>query len=207
MRKQVLTLTICLAMTASVAMAASTAPATMTTTMKPAAPSVSGCPCSEAAPSVAPMTKEQFRKKMEERMAKHREALYCKLGLTPEQKAKAIEMDKKNKTEAKTLFDNIQGERTKLTDLESKQASSVAILEQKQKLRAAKKALHKHFVASEKSFEAILTKDQLAKFNAMKKERKAEFKKHCKCKGHCKCKKGCPCHKHPHMFEPPMDGK
>lgn len=199
MKKQILTLAICLTMTATAAMASSTASATMTATTKQTAPAASGCPCSDSTPSATSMTKEQFRQKMEERMAKHREALYCKLGLTPEQKAKAIEMDKKNRADARNLIDKVQEERIKLTDLKSKKACPVEILEQKQKLRQAKKALHKHFAASEKSFETILTKDQLAKFQAIREEHKAKLKKHRKCKGNC------PCHKHPHTFEPPVE--
>lgn len=204
MKKQVLTLAICLAMTASAAMAANSASSTMTATTKQTAPVTTGCPCAANMPAEKQMSKEQFHQKMEEKMTKHREALYAKLGLTPEQKAKAIAMDKKNRTEAKGLFDKAKEEKTKLTELKEKKACPVEILEQKQKLKTARKALRKHFAESEKSFEAILTKDQLAKFEAIKAERKAEFKKHCKCKGHCKCKKGCPCHKHPHMFEPPV---
>lgn len=199
MKKQVLTLTICLAMTASAAFASSTASATMTATQKQVAPAPVGCPCSANVPTDKKMTPEQFRQKMEEKMAKHRDALYCKLGLSAEQKAKALELDAKNRTEAKVLIDKIQEERTKLTDLKSKNACPVMIMEQKQKLRAAKKELHKHFAASEKCFEAILTKAQLEKFTKIKEERKAEFKKHRKNKGHCGC------HRPPHNMEPPME--
>lgn len=199
MKKQVLTLTICLVMTASSTLAASTV-----STTKQVAPVPAGCPCKLGQPCDEKMTKEQFKQKMEEKMAKRREALYCKLGLTPEQKAKAVSMDTKNRTEAKALIDKIQEEKAKLIDLKSKNACPVKVLEQKQKLKSAHKALRKHFAASEKNFETILTKDQLAKFNVIKEERKANFKKHCKGKGHYKCKKGCPCHKHPRTFEPPV---
>jgi hypothetical protein len=198
MKKQVLTLTICLALTASSALANSTAKTTMKLTTQqankaaePKSEITGDCPCKASPTAECPLTKEQFKQKIEERMAKRREALYCKLGLTPEQKTKAVAMDTKNRTEAKALVDKIQEERIKLMDLKSKKACPVCIVEQKLKLRTAKKALHKHFATSEKSFEAILTKDQLTKFNAIREEHKARFKNHGKCKGNY------PCHKHP----------
>jgi len=199
MEKRILTLTICLALTASSAFASSTVTSTMklTTNQAESAP----CPCSVTPTAEVPLTKEQFMQKMEEKMAKHREALYCKLGLSVEQKTKAEELDAKNKADARPLMDKVQEERAKLTDLKAKKACSVKIMEQKQKLRDAKKALHKHFMASKKSFETILTKEQLTKFKTIKAENRTKMKKHCKCKGHC--------HHHDHfnMHELPADNK
>lgn len=197
MKKQIITLTVCLALTATSAFAASTTAVTMKATQQPAktvAPQAEkscGCPCEASA-----STKEQFKQKFEERMTKRREALYAKLGLSSDQKAKALELDKKNKTEAKPLMEKLHNEKAKLNDMKSKKCCPVKLLEQKQKVKEAKKALNKHRKASEKSFEALLTGEQLTKFKAIKEERKANFKKHCKCKGHCGCRK------HPHMFEP-----
>lgn len=201
MKKQILTLTMCLALTATSALANSTAKATMKVTApqaaKPVAPKTEetpcGCPCEATAP-----TKEQFKQKFEERMAKRREALYTRLGLSQDQKTKAIELDKKNRTEAKPLMEKLHEEKAKLNDMESKKCCPVMLMEQKQKVKAARKALRKHFMASEKNFEALLTNEQVAKFKVIKEERKAKFKKNCKCKGHCGCKKT------PHMFEPPV---
>lgn len=200
MKKQILTLTMCLALTATSALANSTAKATVKATapqVKTVAPKAedtsSNCPCEATAP-----TKEQFKQKFEERMTKRREALYAKLGLSQDQKTKAVELDKKNRTEARPLMEKLHEEKAKLNDMQSKKCCPVKLIEQKQKVKEARKALRKHFIASEKNFEALLTSEQLTKFKAIKEERKAKFKKNCKCKGHCGCKK------HPHMFEPPI---
>lgn len=202
MKKQILTLTVCLALTVSSALAANTAAvkikATQQTikTVAPQAANPNACPCEASAP-----TKEQFKQKFEERMTKRREALYAKLGLSADQKTKALELDKKNRAEAKPLMEKLHEEKAKLNDMQSKKCCPVMLMEQKQKVKAAKKALRKHFTASEKNFEALLTSEQLTKFKAIKEERKANCKKHCKCKGDCGCKK------HPHMFEPSAKGK
>lgn len=201
MKKQILTLTICLALTASSALANSTAKATIKTTtpqvVKTIAPKAEeaprSCPCEATAP-----TKEQFKQKFEERMTKRREALYAKLGLSQDQKTKALELDKKNRAEARPLMEKLHEEKAKLNDMQTQKCCPVKLIEQKQKVKEARKALRKHFIASEKNFEAILTNEQLAKFKIIKEERKAKFKKNCKCKGRCGCKKS------PHMFEPPV---
>jgi hypothetical protein len=173
MKKQLLTLTICLALTASSALASCPVKSNET-----AQPATKGCPCAVSTPVDATLTKEQLIQKFEERMAKRREALYCKLGLTQKQKVKAEELDKQNKAEAMTLMDKVHQEKSKLRDLKSKKVCPVEIYKQKQQLKAAKKALHKHFIASEKSFETILTKEQLTKFKAIRTENKAKMKKH-----------------------------
>lgn len=199
MKKQILTLTLSLALTASSAFA-STAKTTLkvapqqTKAVAPKAETTPSCPCETSA-----LTKEQFKQKPEERMTKRREALYAKLGLSQDQKAKALDLDKKNREEAKPLMEKLHEEKAKLNDMKSQKCCPVKLIEQKQKVKEAKKALRKHFMASEKNFEALLTGEQLTKFKAIKEERKANFKKHCKCKGNC------PCHKHPHMFEPPVE--
>ncbi len=198
MKKQILTLTMCLALTATSALANATAKATVKATAPQAAKTVApktpcGCPCEATAP-----TKEQFKQKFEERMAKRREALYTKLGLSPDQKTKAVELDKKNRAEARPLMEKLHEEKAKLNNMQSQKCCPVKLIEQKQKIKTARKALRKHFITSEKSFEALLTNEQLAKFKAIKEERKAKFKKNCKCKKNCGCKK------HPHIFEPPV---
>lgn len=200
MKKQILTLTMCLALTASAAFANNTAKATIKATVPQAVKTVATkaekapcvCPCEATAP-----TKEQFKQKFEERMTKRREALYAKLGLSQDQKAKAVELDKKNRAEARPLMEKLHEEKAKLNDMQTQKCCPVKLIEQKQKVKEARKALRKHFIASEKNFEALLTNEQLTKLKAIKEERKAKFKKDCKCKGHCGCKK-CP-----HMFEPP----
>jgi len=128
-----------------------------------------------------------MRQKFEEKMAKHRDAFYNELGLTQEQKDKALEMDTKDRVGAKPLMDKIFQERNKLNDLTSKNACPGEILKQKKELKAAKIALHDYFKESRKNFEAILTKEQLKKLEKINVERKAQMKKHCKGKGHHHC--------------------
>ena len=201
MKKQILTLTMCLALTASSAFANSTvkstvkatSPQAVNTVVQKAEEAPCGCPCEATAP-----TKEQFKQKFEERMTKRREALYAKLGLSQDQKAKAVELDKKNRAEARPLMEKLHEEKAKLNDMQSKKCCPVKLMEQKQKVKNARKDLRKHFITSEKNFEALLTSEQLTKFKVIKEERKAKFKKNCKCKGPCGCKK------YPHMFEPPV---
>lgn len=197
MKKQVITLTIGLALAASSAFAGCPVKTT-----EAAKPETNGCPYTASTPTGNKLTKEQMRQKFEEKMAKHREALYCKLGLTQEQKTKAEELDKKNRDEAKPLMEKVHQEKMKLRTLKENKAGSMDIYKQKENLRAAKKALHKHFEASQKSFEAILTKEQLTKFKAIREEDRAKMKEHCKCKDHFK-------HHHHHgpkfdMGKPPM---
>lgn len=194
MKKQIIALTVCLSLTAASAFAA--CPTCQKEVIKQAP---QDCPKTNKATDKA-LTKEQQKKFFEEKMTKRRDALYCKLGLTPEQKVKAEELDAKNKAEAVVLIDKVKQERAKLEDLKAKKACPVLICKQKQQLKSAKHALRKHFKASQKSFDSILTKEQLVKLQTIRAEKKAEFKKHCKCKGKCHC------HKHPHMFEePPME--
>lgn len=183
MKKQILTLTVCLAFTASTAFAV--CPVKSTTAPKTS----KNCPCAVPAPGEQSLTKEQMKQKFEEKMTKRREAFYNELGLTKEQRAKAIEMDNKNRAEAKPLMEKMQQEKAKLNDLTSKNACPAEILKQKKELKTARKALREHFKTSRKNFEAILTKEQLAKLETMKAERKAKMKKHCKCKGPCHCEK------------------
>lgn len=177
MKKQILTLTVCLTLAASSAFASCP--------VKQIEPAIKDCPCIVDKSVATKLTPEQMKQKFEERMAKHREALYCKLGLTPEQKTKAQELDKKNRAEAKPLMEKVHQERIKLRELKEKKACPVEIYKQKEQVRAAKKALHKHFADSEKCFESILTKEQLTKFKTIRAEDRAKMKKHYKCKGHC----------------------
>lgn len=183
MKKQILTLTLCLALTATSALAAGTttvakkaAVKTTTTcakacvkTVKPAAPVV------VQAPEVV-LTPEQLAKKnAEEKLAKDRECLMSKLGLTAEQK-----------TKSEPLIAKVHEERAKLCELKAKKACPCKILKQKNEVLKAQKA-----------FRATLNKDQLAKLKEIKKEK-------CKCLCHthfgakelnAKTKAKCPCEK------------
>lgn len=176
MKKQILTLTLCLALTATSTLAATTpAKATVKSTpcacaksvekgavkvVKPAATEVK-------APEVV-LTPEQLAKKnTEEKLAKDRECLLAKLGVKAEQKAKA-----------EPLLAKVQAEKAKLRELKAKKACPILICKQKNEVKKAKKA-----------FEATLNKDQLTKLKSLKK---------------CKC--ACKCHNHkaaPEAFAAP----
>lgn len=199
MKKQILALTICITLANTSVLASNLISQNPSGTIKSNIQSKESTCIKSTEPTA--LTPEQMKQKFEEKMQKGREDLYSKLGLTTEQKAKAEELDKKNRAEAKSLICKIHEEKSKLKALEARKANSIELYIQKQRLGAAKKALHKHFVSSEKSFEALLTKDQLAKLNSIKEERRAKmakYRKNC-CKNHqrhqCPCKnndKPCP---------------
>jgi len=212
MRKQMISLAMCLALTATSALASGTntvsktapratknivkvvakTPAKAAQSTKTTTPVANQTP----APEVTLTPEQAAKKRFEEKVAKSREELYCKLGLTEEQKAKAEELHQKNKTSAEPLMAELHTEKTKLRDLEASKAGPVKIEEQKIKVKSAKKALKAHMEASRKDFEAILNKCQLAKLKTLKEERKEQ------CKGHkrhhhgaCGCKGEEGCHK------------
>lgn len=211
MKRQVFTLIICLAMTAASVLASGTAKENPMPTPNPfpsqvkkdsakVDPPVKTTPCTKCVTSEYPcLTQEQAKKKFEEKMAKDREDLYCKLGLTPEQKVKAEAMDKANREAAKPLMCKFRQEKAKLRELKEKKACPAEICRQKQQVKLAKRILKEHFEASRKCFESILTECQLAKLKIIREERKAEFKKHHKNHYHHGHKHhfgghGCPCH-------------
>ncbi|MFA7658162.1 MAG: hypothetical protein WCY19_01875 [Candidatus Gastranaerophilaceae bacterium] len=178
MKKQILTLTMCLALTATSALAAGTNAVTQkavsqvktaaTTTVKPA-----------PAPSVAKpeppkmMTREEAKKHFEERRAQERERMYNALKLSAEQKAKAEALDAKTKQDVEPLIKKAQLEGKKLRELKAKKASSFETWKQEYTYKAAKNDVKKYFDSSRKSFEAILTKEQRAKYQEMDRFRKA----------------------------------
>lgn len=202
MKKQLLTLTLCLALTAGSAFAATTAPAKKATSPVKVTATAKKCPATTAVKASEPvLTPEQKAKKdLEEKLAKDREELYCKLKLSEQQRLTASAIEEKTKAEIEPLFAKLHDEKAKLRDLKDKKACPVKIAEQRAKVKAVKKDIRKHFQAAQKSFEEMLTTDQLAKFKVIKEERKAERKgmieDHCKC--HFPCAPGCPCKCHRH---------
>lgn len=204
MKKQILTLTLCLALTATTALASASAVAKKTCTKIPE--KVAAKVVKEATPVInkaegqaVTLTPEQLaKKKFEDREAKDREELYCKLALSSEQKLKARALDAKTRAEAEPLFAKARCEREKLKDLKAKNACPIAICEQRHAVKVARRALQIYKEASRKSFEAILTKDQLSQYEALRAARKEEHKKHKKYgnTGQCdKCDKCDNCHK------------
>lgn len=176
MKKQMLTLAVCLALTATSSFAASctVTPKTCTKT------------CPKATTTLTPKCPDKMSKQnFEEKIAKEREDLYCKLNLTQEQRTNADALHQKNKTAAEPLFKKLHEEKVKLHELKAQKACAIKIDEQKLKVKEAKRALKKHMEASRKEFEAILNKDQLAKFEELKAQKKEEWKnKKCKCHHH-----------------------
>ena len=193
MKKQILTLTMCLALTATSALAATTdrinktAPVKMVAKLEAKTPAVAENACDK----VVLTPEQQARKQFEAKMVKERELFHQALNLTDEQKKKADAIDEKARIEAEPLLCKLREERTKLKDLKAKKATQEEIVKQELALKTARKALKQHFKASRKEFEAILTKDQLAKLKILKEQRKTEMKKfrkeHGIKKGHKPC--------------------
>lgn len=197
MKKQIFTLAMCLALTATSALADGTKTigqktkphAKVAATKQDVKPQVS-----TDKPSMAPkqgeqpkiMTREEAKKFFEERRAAERESMYKTLGLSAEQKTKAEALDAKTKLKIDPLMKNVQTEVRKLRELKAKKASDLSILAQKHAVKAAKKEVDKAFESSKKEFESILTEEQNAKFKLIddaKKKEMAKFKKDHKRKG------------------------
>lgn len=213
MKKQILTLSVCLALTATSAFAIGlpkkvTTPKELSTTPKviktiPTTPSEQTFFKPGNQPTI--ISRDELKKKFEEKRAKERENLYTALGLSDEQKTKAEELDAKIRTEAKKYHEKIRSEAQKLRALQTKKASWFAVYKQKLALDSAKHQARKHFEAAKKSFEAILTKEQLAKFkviDAARKEEMKKFKKQHKLKG----QKGFNGHNGEKLMGPPPEG-
>lgn len=186
MKKQILTLSMCLALTATSALAAGTsaviqknavkAPTTITAPVnaqvKPTAPTVNQEPATCQRPS-----REEMKKMMEDKIAKERELMYNALQMTDEQKAKAIALDQKTKEGFKPLISKFRIEKIKLEKLKKDKACGCKIWKQKQALKATKREIKTYLDNSKKSFEAILTPEQKAKFKIMDAQRKAQMEK------------------------------
>jgi len=180
MKKQILTITMCLALTTSAALAEVTKtmpqkilPQAKVSTSVPVKPEIKPAPPTTLGTQPEQpkrITSEEARKYFEEKQAKQREHMYNDLGLSIEQKAKAEALDIKSKKEVAPLMTKLRLESKKLKDLKTKKASSFKIWQQENTVKSAKKALKKHFESSKKAFEEILTPEQKAKFEARKKE-------------------------------------
>lgn len=176
MKKNILTLTMCLALTATTALAASST----AVINKPA-----GKPAMNAAPSQAAMkreepkvlSKKEAKKSFEEKRVMERNCMYNELGLSAEQKTKAEDLDIKTRKEAEPIIKKLKAETKKYRDLKAKNASSFELWRQKQVVNSAKAKADKHFMASRNAFEAILTDEQKVKLKAYHAERKAKMEK------------------------------
>lgn len=188
MKKQILLLTICFALTATSALADNTTlinnAAPQANTTKNSAKTI---PASETLKKVAPnslkptpaqsklQSKEEVKQSIEVRKAKERALLYEALQLTDEQKAKAEALDAKTKVEVTLLIKDVRKEAIKLRELSSKKASFIAIHKQKMKLKIAKNKTEKCIKEARKSFENILTKEQRAKFKTLQEAKRKDM--------------------------------
>lgn len=185
MKKRIITLGLCLTISAACAFADCTQPQKNNSKQNTAAVTAPTCP------SAMQHSEKCKKENCEEQIKKDREELYCKLSLTDEQKAKAEAIFQKMKDSSTPLIDKLQKEKAKLRGLKNKKACKIRIDEQKLKVKLAKKALKKHVKKSIKEFEAILNKEQLEKFEVIRKEKKEEWKEfkghhHHDCGGHDK---------------------
>lgn len=179
MKKQVFALTLCLALTTACALANETINSnkSLPTSVKTEKQKLPICPCKFMPSCDNKLPPEQMKKQFEEKMAKHRENFYLKLGLTEEQKLQAKKLDLKNREDGKILRDKFHEECFKLRDLKEKKANKINIYMQEQRVKSAQKALEKHMEASKKSFEAILTKEQLEKLKVIEAKRNKQMGK------------------------------
>lgn len=179
MKKQVLTLTMCLALTATTALAAGTQVVSKAQVKEPAKVQVqpSAQNALKSTEQTQITTREDIKRKFDEKRNKERELMYTALSLTAEQKAKAEALDEQAKAEAGKLLRKVRTEAKKLRDLKTKHASIFAIYKQKFILRSAKIDAKNYLEKSRRDFEAILTPEQKVKFKAIKEARREEFQK------------------------------
>lgn len=204
MKKQMMILAACFALTATVALASdnnnfSTQVLTKNiNTTETVNTSANQIPVSD----INSCPKQSVKTKFKEKWMEDKEELYCKLGLTPAQKSKAKALDEQKKMDAEPLLAKFHEEKAKLHQLKAAKACSEEINQQKIKVKAAERAIKCHMEASRKNFEGILDKCQLAKYQEIRKERKEQWEKfgHHHHHGNCGCAKEeqttpekCPC--------------
>lgn len=213
MKKQILMLSMCLALTSVSALAAATsstapksvAPPAVKTTVPVKASVKTTAPLnvkSEGAAVQQPLTRDEVKKKIEEKMLKEREVMYNSLSLTDEQRAKAEALDVKTRNGVKPLMLKLRAEKNKLEKLKATKVCYCDLIKQKNNVKKAKKDVKNYLEDSRKSFEAILTKEQKVKFDAIQAERKAQMEKFKKTHKHHGPKGHSPEHMGPPPFGP-----
>lgn len=205
MKKQILTLTMCLALTATAALAVGTNPVANTVSSKAkiadsvkasakVQPANNGVTAPAGPEQPKFMSRDEARKAFEARKAKERELLYTALELSADQKTKANAIDLKTRKNLEPLFRKLQTEARQLRTLRSKNASAFSIWRQKLAVKSAKANVDKSLAKSRKEFESLLTPVQKSKFetiDAAKKEEMQKMKDHYKQGG-------------PNMSKPPI---
>lgn len=106
-----------------------------------------------------------------------REFLYTALNLSEGQREKALVLDAKTRKDMASLMTAVKSEVKKLKALETNKASRFAIYKQKLALKSAKHELDNYIESSKKSFEAILTKEQRAKYKVIDNAKKKELER------------------------------
>ena len=182
MNQKILTLAMCLALSATSALADGTpittqkiTPVEKPTISTPAKPELKAKPTNGHQKM---MSREEAKKQFEERKKARREMMYKDLGLSPEQIKKADELDTKTQSGAAPVMGELQSEVKKLKALKSQKASGIELWKQENVVKASKTKFKKYFEDSNKAFEAILTKEQKTKYDARKKEMGKLNKKH-----------------------------
>lgn len=185
MKKRILTIAMCAALTASAALA-ETAKSLPAAAPKAAVSAVANGKVQtkpvlqEAAkPSVQTLekTRNELKKQFEQRRLAERKHMYEVLKLSDEQVKKAEELDAKTRTEAGKYLRKVRMEAMKLRDMKAKHASIFTQWKQKSELNKAKSDASKFFEESRKSFEAILTKEQKSAFEAYDAQKRKEMEK------------------------------
>jgi len=175
MKKQILTLTVCIALSAIAVLAfiavhQKTTPVSMQTQ-----------PSSEKLVNAQQTrTKTIFNAKMDEHIkqirAQSREHTYNTLGLSPEQRTKALAIELKRDANTERLFEKFIQELKERSTLKSKHASIFKIWQKEYEIYTTKNEIKNQFSNSKKEFEALLNKEQKNKFEADLKAAKKNMK-------------------------------
>lgn len=200
MRKQILTLAMCLAIAGNSAIADVVKNSPAKSQPPSACPLGKAQPTPIAEPNIKKhmgkhplMTREEAKKRFEERRLKEREMLYTDLCLSAEQKKKAEALDDKTKEGADKYIKKVQTEARKLRDLQKQKTSCLEIHKQKIALKEAKREMKNYFENSRKEFNSILTKDQQEKYKVINEAKRKEMEKYKKAhKHHKKMGEKCP---------------
>lgn len=187
MKKQILALALCVALTTSAALAQGTmhkkyssktavqsVPGTANVLKSQLAPQAPGLGNQQQPKGI---TQEDARKRFEERQNQERQRLYSDLGLSEDQKTKAEALHKKTISDVEPLIKKSHAEFKKLRELKRQKASIFAIWKQEHKVKSSRDAVIKHFDKSKKDFETILTPEQKKKFEEIDARKKEEMKK------------------------------
>lgn len=118
---------------------------------------------------------KEYKKKLKEKHKKMGEKIANELKLTKEQREKSKKLHEEARKKIKPIMEEFKKERQKLRELKRSNALQDKIDEQMQKLKDLKDKAHEIHIDNLKKFESILTPEQKAKFQELKK-RKEEMR-------------------------------